>query len=77
MIRLTRINSVPLVLNADLIQHIEMTPDTVVTLSNGQVFVVLESAEEIIARVREYRKSFLPDASTCPCREAVKTSHER
>jgi flagellar protein FlbD len=56
MIRLTRINRVPLVLNADLIEHIEITPDTVVSLTNGQKFVVVESADEIIRRVVSFRR---------------------
>ncbi|HEY7335465.1 MAG TPA: flagellar FlbD family protein [Bryobacteraceae bacterium] len=56
MIRLTRINRVPLVVNADLIEHLEITPDTVVSLTNGQKFVVVESADEIIRRVVSYRR---------------------
>jgi len=56
MIRLTRLNRVPLVLKADLIEHIEITPDTVVSLTNGQKFVVLESADEIIRRVVSFRR---------------------
>lgn len=57
MIQLTRINHVPLVLNADLIEHIETTPDTVVSLTNGQKFVVLESTAEIIHKVLEFRRA--------------------
>ncbi|HTS78106.1 MAG TPA: flagellar FlbD family protein [Bryobacteraceae bacterium] len=57
MIRLTRINRVPLVLNSDLIEHIEATPDTVISLTNGQKFVVLESVEEVIGKVKEFRRS--------------------
>jgi flagellar protein FlbD len=57
MIRLTRINHVPLVVNSDLIEHMEVTPDTVISLTNGQKFVVLESAEEVIERVVEFRRS--------------------
>ncbi len=57
MIRLTRINHVPLVLNSDLIEHIEVTPDTVISLTNGQKFLVLESADEVMARVIEFRRS--------------------
>jgi flagellar protein FlbD len=56
MIQVTRINHVPLVLNADLIEHIEATPDTVVSLTNGQKWVVLESTEEIIERVVQFRR---------------------
>ena len=57
MIRLTRINQVPLVVNSDLIEHVESTPDTVVSLSTGQKFLVLESPEEVIARVISFRKA--------------------
>ncbi len=57
MIRLTRINHVPLVLNADLIEHVEVTPDTVISLTTGQKFVVLESPDEVIERVIEYRRA--------------------
>jgi flagellar protein FlbD len=56
MIHVTRINHVPLVLNSDLIDHVETTPDTVVSLTTGQKFVVLESAEEIIRRVVAFRR---------------------
>jgi flagellar protein FlbD len=59
MIHLTRINHVPLVLNSDLIEHIEATPDTVITLTNAQKFMVLESADEIIARVIDFRRLIL------------------
>ena len=57
MIQLTRINHVPLLLNADLIEHIETTPDTVISLTNGQKFMVLESTEEIVRKVIEFRRS--------------------
>ena len=41
MIQLTRLNRIPMVLNSDLIEHIEITPDTVITLTTGQKIVVL------------------------------------
>ena len=56
MIHVTRINHVPLVLNSDLIEHIESTPDTVISLTSGQKFMVLESADEIIRRVIAFRR---------------------
>jgi flagellar protein FlbD len=59
MIYLTRLNHTSLVLNCDLIEHIEMTPDTVVTLTTGPKLVVLETADDIIERVRDYRRSLL------------------
>ena len=56
MIRLTRINHIPLVLNADLIEHMESTPDTVISMTNGQKFVVLESTDDVIRKVIEFRR---------------------
>jgi flagellar protein FlbD len=57
MIHLTRINHIPLVLNSDLIEHIEATPDTVITLTNRQSFMVLETPEEVIGRVVGFRRA--------------------
>jgi len=57
MIPLTRINGKQLFLNSDLIEHLEVTPDTVVSLTNGQKFVVLETAEEVVRRVVEFRRN--------------------
>lgn len=59
MINLTRINRVPLVLNSDLIEYIEKTPDTVVSLTNGLKLLVLESPDEIVGRVVEFRQCIL------------------
>ena len=56
MISVTRLNHEPIVLNCHLIECIEATPDTVISLTNGQKLMVLESAEEIVARVVEYER---------------------
>jgi flagellar protein FlbD len=56
MIRLTRINHIPMVLNSDLIEHMEATPDTVISLINGQKFIVLESTDDVIRKVVEFRQ---------------------
>ncbi len=56
MINLTRINRSHLVLNCDLIEHIEATPDTIITLTSGRNFVVLESPAEIIRRSVAYHQ---------------------
>ena len=65
MIRLTRINHVPLILNADLIEHLEVTPDTVITLTNGQKLVVLESTEDVVSKVVEYRRAIYCALPVC------------
>lgn len=54
MIRLTRLNDREFLLNADLIKFVEETPDTVVTLINGDRVVVQENADEIVSRVVDY-----------------------
>ena len=59
MIQLTRLNHVPLIVNADLIEHVEVTPDTVIALTTGQKFMVLESAEEVVERVIQFHRSIL------------------
>lgn len=70
MIKLTRLNRNPLIVNSDLIEHIEATPDTVVTLTSGQKFMVLESAEEVVDRVIAFRKSiFCRELFTPPTSE--------
>jgi flagellar protein FlbD len=70
MIHLTRLNHVPLIVNSDLIEHVEVTPDTVVALTTGQKFLVLESAEEVVDRVIQFRRAIL--AAGCP----LKKDHE-
>ncbi len=67
MIQLTRLNHVPLIVNADLIEHVEVTPDTVVALTTGQKFLVLESAEDVVEKVLQYRRAIL-SAAGCPLR---------
>jgi flagellar protein FlbD len=56
MIWLTRLNHAPIVLNSDLIEHIDVTPDTVVTLTTGQILRVRETADEVVARIVEFRR---------------------
>ncbi len=66
MIHLTRLNRIPLVLNSDLIEHIEITPDTVITLTSGQKIMVLEPAAEVVERVVAFRRSVLSSVLNCP-----------
>jgi flagellar protein FlbD len=75
MIKLTRLNHVPLIVNADLIEHVEVTADTVVALTTGQKFMVLESAEEVVEKVIQYRKAIL-GASHCPLKIHDATSDD-
>ena len=56
MILLTKINNAHVVVNCDMMQSIEETPDTVITLSNGDKVVVKERMTEIIEKIVEYRR---------------------
>jgi len=55
MIQLTRLNGHVFTLNAELIQEIEATPDTIVTLTNGQKIMVREPVAEIRNAVVAYK----------------------
>jgi flagellar protein FlbD len=59
MILLTRLNNSTLTLNSDLIKFVEQSPDTVITLINGEKLLVQEPVDEILKRVIEFRKRVL------------------
>jgi flagellar protein FlbD len=59
VIRLTRLNSQDIVVNSDLIKYLESNPDTVLTLVSGDKILVQESADEVIARVIEFRRAVI------------------
>lgn len=54
MIRITKFNRSSLYVNATLIETIEATPDTVLTLVNGKKLIVVESVDEVVAMVESY-----------------------
>lgn len=62
MIKLTKFNSESnkkgeFILNAEVIQTIEETPDTVITLMNEKKFIVDEPVDEVVRRVMKYRRA--------------------
>lgn len=61
MIELTRLNGVCFSLNPDLIEVIETTPDTVITLTTGRKIIVKESRQEIKKLVLSYRRNIYAD----------------
>lgn len=56
MIELTKYNEQVFLLNCDLIETVEETPDTVITLINGKKLIVKENRTEIYERIVDYRK---------------------
>ncbi|MHB1650880.1 MAG: flagellar FlbD family protein [Desulfitobacteriaceae bacterium] len=60
MILVTRLNGKQFYLNSELIETMEATPDTVVTLTGGNKYVVVEGATELNERIAEFRRSCHP-----------------
>ena len=67
LIHLTRLNHTSLVVNSDLIEQIEMTPDTVITLTTGQKYMVRENADEVVERIVQFRRSLLNNLPSQGC----------
>ncbi len=63
MITLSRLDGTELVVNDELIELIEMTPDTVLSLTTGRKLIVREPADEVIDRVVAYRRRAADGAS--------------
>ena len=59
MIELTRLNGRPMVLNSDLIKTAEASPDTMLTLINGEKLIVREDCAEVTERIVVYRARLL------------------
>ncbi len=54
MIKLTRLNGKSFVINAELIRTVEASPDTTITLINGDHVIVAESMDEVVERAIDY-----------------------
>ena len=59
MIELTRLNGSPMLLKSDLIKTAESSPDTMLTLINGEKLIVREEPSEVVERVLVYRAQLL------------------
>ena len=59
MIRVTRLNGERFALNPDLIERVEGHPDTVAFLVDGTRYVVRETVDEVLTKIREYRAGIL------------------
>jgi flagellar protein FlbD len=74
VILVTRINGAVFALNPDLVERVECTPDTVVTLVDGTKYIVAESVPEFIDSVRHYRASLIAQASRLEAEPATSTA---
>lgn len=66
MIQLTRLSGSKFVLNSDLIERIDSTPDTVISLTDGTKYVVAESMLEVVGLVRTFRSEIVALSSMIP-----------
>nr|CAA9270616.1 Flagellar protein FlbD [uncultured Armatimonadetes bacterium] len=57
MIQITRLGGQEVWVNADLIEFVETTPDTIITLTTGKKVLVRESADEVTGRVLAFRRA--------------------
>jgi flagellar protein FlbD len=63
MIKVTRINGTDLVVNADLIEFVEATPDTIISLTTGKKIVVKDTIDEVIEKVASFRRFSSPQST--------------
>jgi flagellar protein FlbD len=63
MIELTRLNGSPLVVNSEMIQYAEASPDTTLTLVNGEKVVVSETPGQVIDLAIRYRARIMGEAA--------------
>ncbi|MBN2326261.1 MAG: flagellar FlbD family protein [Candidatus Omnitrophica bacterium] len=61
MIHLTRLNNTPFMMNAELIETVEATPDTIISLVTGRKYIVLESVEEVREKCVSYKREIFQD----------------
>ncbi|MCH7781444.1 flagellar FlbD family protein [candidate division KSB1 bacterium] len=69
MISITRLNGKEMLVNAELIEFIESTPDTIITTSSGKKVIVRDSVEEVVRKVVEYRRLCFPEKRYKPLTE--------
>ena len=56
MIEVTKINGVPVLINPDLIEFVEETPDTVISFTTGKKIIVKESRQNVKNLVKSFRR---------------------
>jgi flagellar protein FlbD len=56
MIELTKLNKIKFYLNSELIETVEATPDTVITLRNGKLVIVRETPQEVLGLTMAYKR---------------------
>jgi len=60
VIAVTKLNGEQFIVNAELVELVESTPDTIVSLTTGKKYMVKETLDEIIERIIQYRRQISP-----------------
>lgn len=63
MITLTRFSGSVFALNSDLIERVDSTPDTIITLVDGTKYVVTEGLQEVVDAIRSYRGAVIAESA--------------
>lgn len=59
MVEVTRFNKEKILINADLIEMIGETPDTIISMTTGRKFIVMETKEEMVDKIIKYKQRIL------------------
>ncbi|CUS84511.1 flagellar protein FlbD [Candidatus Kryptobacter tengchongensis] len=70
MIKVTRLNGQEIVVNAELIEYLEASPDTIIALTTGKKIMVKESVDEVVEKIIEYRRRCFPSSLIPPVRKS-------
>jgi flagellar protein FlbD len=76
MIAVTRLDGGAMVINAELIETIELTPDTLISMSNGDKLYVRESLDELVELVIRFKRAILERAAA-PSAASIRGDVER
>ena len=60
MIHVTRLNGTKLVVNAEMIEFVESTPDTIISMNTGKKIIVRDSVDEVVSKIIEYQRESFP-----------------
>ena len=75
MITLTRFSGSVFALNSDLIERVDSTPDTVITLVDGTKYVVTEGLQEVVEAIRTYRGAVIAESARLSSAPELPTAH--
>jgi flagellar protein FlbD len=77
MISLTRLTGAPFALNPDLVERVDCTPDTVITLVDGTKYLVAETLDEVVDAVLDFRARIIALAASFERNESVTARRSR